>query len=50
MTERLRPPRIFGFGELLQGSADCGARRQHLERREYDIMKGETRTPEFLGT
>ena len=20
----------------------------HLERREYDIMKGETRTPEFL--
>lgn len=22
----------------------------HLERREYDIMKGETRTPEFLAT
>jgi glutathione S-transferase len=23
---------------------------KHLERREYDIMKGETRTPEFLAT
>ena len=42
-------PRIFGVGQLLQGPADRGASSAcTLERREYDIMKGETRTPEFL--
>ena len=49
MSERLDPPRICGLGKLLQGPADRGAASAcTLERREYDIMKGETRTPQFL--
>lgn len=31
---------------MLQGPADRGGKE--LDRREYDIMKGETRTPDFL--
>ena len=49
MTETADPSRICGVGQLLQGPADRGAASAcTLERREYDIMKGETRTPEFL--
>ena len=49
MNETADPPRICGVGQLLQGPADRGACvGVPLERREYDIMKGETRTPEFL--
>ena len=36
------------LGQLLQDPPHRRACRLPLERREYDIMQGETRTPEFL--
>ncbi|ARS29507.1 glutathione S-transferase [Sphingomonas sp. KC8] len=35
---------------MLQNQADGGLARRPIERREYDILAGATRTPEFLST
>jgi glutathione S-transferase len=48
VTERLILHEYAASGNCYKvrlAAAICG---KHLERREYDIMKGETRTPEFL--
>jgi hypothetical protein len=42
------PPRICASGNCYKIRLTAAHVGVPLERREYDIMKGETRTPEFL--
>jgi glutathione S-transferase len=48
MTERLLLHEYSASGNCYKVRLTAALVGVHLERREYDIMKGETRTPEFL--
>ncbi len=48
MTERLVLHEFAPSGNCYKVRLTAAIVGQHLERREYDIMNGETRTPEFL--
>jgi glutathione S-transferase len=48
MTERLVLHEYAASGNCYKVRLTAALIGVHLERREYDIMKGETRTPEFL--
>ena len=49
MTERLVLHEYAVSGNCYKVRLAAAIAGKHLDRREYDIMKGETRTPEFLG-
>ena len=48
MTERLILHEYAASGNCYKVRLTAAIVGAHLERREYDIMKGETRTPQFL--
>jgi glutathione S-transferase len=48
MTDRLVLHEDSGSGNCYKVRLTATMVGKHLDRREYDIMKGETRTPEFL--
>ena len=48
MTERLILHEHAASGNCYKVRLTAACVGKHLERREYDIMKGETRTPQFL--
>ena len=48
MTDRLVLHEDPGSGNCYKVRLTAGIVGKHLDRREYDIMKGETRTPDFL--
>src|SRR5919107_3925841 len=48
MTERLVLHEYAASGNCYKVRLAAAISGRHLDRREYDIMKGETRTPEFL--
>ena len=48
MSERLILHEYAASGNCYKVRLTAAIAGQHLERREYDIMKGETRTPAFL--
>src|SRR3954470_1400044 len=48
MTDRLVLHEYAASGNCYKVRLTAAIAGVHLERREYDIMKGETRTPEFL--
>jgi glutathione S-transferase len=48
MTERLILHEYAASGNCYKVRLTAAIVGEHLERREYDIMKGETRTPAFL--
>ena len=48
MTERLILHEYAASGNCYKVRLTAAIAGHHLERREYDIMKGETRTPQFL--
>jgi glutathione S-transferase len=48
MTERLILHEYAASGNCYKVRLTAACANIHLERREYDIMKGETRTPAFL--
>ena len=48
MTERLLLHEYSASGNCYKVRLTAALVGRHLERREYDIMKGETRTPDFL--
>jgi glutathione S-transferase len=48
MAERLILHEYLASGNCYKVRLTAAAVGTHIERREYDIMKGETRTPEFL--
>lgn len=48
MTEKLILHEYASSGNCYKVRLTAACVGQHLERREYDIMNGETRTPEFL--
>ena len=48
MTERLILHEHAASGNCYKVRLTAASVGKHLERREYDIMKGETRTPQFL--
>ena len=48
MTERLILHEYAASGNCYKVRLTAACAQIHLERREYDIMKGETRTPAFL--
>lgn len=50
MTERLVLHEYSQSGNCYKVRLSAALVGRHLDRREYDIMKGETRTPEFLAT
>ena len=50
MTERLVLHEFAASGNCYKVRLTAALIGVHLERREYDITKGETRTPEFLKT
>jgi glutathione S-transferase len=49
MTEKLVLHEYAASGNCYKVRLTAAMLGRHLDRREYDIMKGETRTPEFLG-
>jgi glutathione S-transferase len=48
MTEKLILHEYASSGNCYKVRLTAAIVGEHLERREYDIMKGETRTPQFL--
>ena len=50
MTDRLVLHEYAASGNCYKVRLTAAAIGVHLDRREYDIMKGETRTPQFLAT
>ena len=48
MTEKLILHEYAASGNCYKVRLTAACVGEHLERREYDIMKGETRTPQFL--
>ena len=48
MTEKLILHEYAASGNCYKVRLTAACVGEHLERREYDIMKGETRTPAFL--
>ena len=48
MTEKLILHEYAASGNCYKVRLTAAIAGKHLERREYDIMKGETRTPQFL--
>jgi glutathione S-transferase len=48
MTEKLILHEYAASGNCYKVRLTAAIVGEHLERREYDIMKGETRTPQFL--
>ena len=48
MTERLLLHEYSASGNCYKVRLTAAIVGKHLDRREYDIMNGETRTPEFL--
>src|SRR5205807_9297281 len=48
MTNRLVLHEFSESGNCYKVRLTASLAGKHIERREYDIMKGETRTPEFL--
>jgi glutathione S-transferase len=48
MTEKLILHEYASSGNCYKVRLTAAIVSKHLERREYDIMKGETRTPQFL--
>jgi glutathione S-transferase len=50
MTDRLVLHEYSASGNCYKVRLTAAMVGKHIDRREYDIMKGETRTPEFLTT